>query len=87
MSILCYTKYKSYPRHKTVYNYAMPHLMILIMIGLKFFKDQNNNQINPWAKYNSIRLDKMMINMWNKCALDLRQREPWLVLTTHFIDM
>ena len=69
------TKYESNPGHKAVYNSVMPYLMALMMTGPEFFEDPKNEEINPWLKRNPIALDKMMINVWNKWAIDLGRRE------------
>ena len=42
-----HTKYKSNSGHKAVNNNAMPYLMTLIMTGLEFSKDPENEQIHP----------------------------------------
>ena len=53
----------------------MPYLMALIMTGLEFSEDPENEQINPWPKRNLMALDKMIMNVWNKWAIDLGRRK------------
>ncbi len=60
------TKYKSHQGHKAVSNCAIPYLMSLMMTGPEFSEDPENEQINSWPERNSMALDKMMMNMWNK---------------------
>ncbi len=69
------TKYESNPEHKAVYNCAMLYLMALMMTGTKFSEDPENEQINPWPERNPMALDKMRMNVWNKCAIDLERKE------------
>ena len=75
MGVLCRTKYKYNPRHKAIYNSAIPYLMALIMISFEFSEDPENEQINFWPKHNPIALDKIMINGWNKWAIDLGRKK------------
>ena len=49
--------------------------MILMMTGSNFFEDPESEQINFWLKLNPMALDKMMMNVWNKWAIDLGYRE------------
>ncbi len=41
------------------------------MTGPEVLEDPENKPINPWPKRNSMALDRMMMNMWTKCAIDL----------------
>lgn len=49
--------------------------MALMMTGPEFSEDPKNEQINPWPERNPMALDKMMMNVWNKWAIDLGRRE------------
>ena len=53
----------------------MPYLMALIMTSPKFSENPKNEQINPWLEFNPMALNKMMINVWNKCAIDHERRK------------
>ena len=44
-SVLCYIKYKSNPGYKAIYKSAMPYLIALMITGLKFFENPENEQI------------------------------------------
>ncbi len=69
------TKYESNLGHKAVYNCAILYRMALMMTGPEFSEDLENEQINPWPKGNPMALHKMMMNVWNKWAIDLGRRE------------
>ena len=75
MGIPCRTKSKSKLGYKAIYNNAMPYLMVLMITGLKFSENPENEQINLWPERNLIVLDKMMMNVWNKWAIDLGRKE------------
>ena len=53
----------------------MPYLMAFMITGPEFSEDPENEQINPWPECNPIALDKIMMNVWNKKAIDLGRRE------------
>ena len=53
----------------------MPYLMTLMMTGPEFSKEPENEQINFWPKRNPMALDKMIMNVCNKWAIDLRRRK------------
>ena len=63
MGVPRFTKYKSNPEYKAVYNSAMPYFMALMMTGPEFSEDPENEQINPLPERNPMPLDKMMMNM------------------------
>ncbi len=65
------TKYQSNSGHRAVYNCTIPYLMALMMTGPEFSEDPENEQIYPWLERNPMALDKMMMNVWNKWAIDL----------------
>ncbi len=65
------TKYKSSTGHKAVYNYVMPYFIALMMTGLEVSEDPKNEPINPSPERNPMALDRMMMNMWTKWAIDL----------------
>ncbi len=68
--ILCRTKYESSPDHKAIYNYFMSYLKVLMMTGPEVLEDPKNEPINLWPKRNPIALDRMIMNMWMKWAID-----------------
>ena len=68
------TKYESNLGHKAVYDCPIPYLMALMMTGPEFSEDLENEQINPWPEGNPMALDKIMMNVWNKWAIDLGRR-------------
>ncbi len=49
--------------------------MALTITGLEFSEDLENEQINPWPECNPMALNKIMMNVWNKWAIDLGRRE------------
>ncbi len=49
--------------------------MSLMMTGPEFSEDAENEQINTWPERNPIALDKIMMNLWNKWAINLERRE------------
>ncbi len=51
------------------------HFMAMMMTGHEFSEDPENEQINPWSEHNPMVLDKMMMNVCNKWAIDLGRRE------------
>lgn len=69
------TKFESNSGHKAVYDCAMPYLMALMMAGPKFSEDPENEQISPWPERNSMALDRTMVEVWNKWAIELGRRE------------
>ncbi len=69
------TKYKSSPGHKAVYNCVMPYLTALMMTGPEVSEDSENEPINLWPERNPITLDRMMMNVWTKWAIDLERGE------------
>ncbi len=70
-----HTKFESRPGHKAVLNCAMPYLVSLMITGPEFSEDPENDQINPWPEDNPMALDRTMVEVWNKWALELRRRE------------
>ena len=68
-------KFESSPGHKAVLNCAMPYLVALMMTDPEFSEDPENNQINPWPEYNPMALDRTMVKVWNKWAIELGHRE------------
>lgn len=66
MSVLYYTNFESSLEYKTVYNFAMPYLVALMMTGPKFLEDLENNQINLWPERNPMALDRIIIEILNK---------------------
>lgn len=76
--ILYCTKYKSNLGHKAVYNCAMPYLTLLMMTGLEVLKDPKNKPINLCPECNPILLNRMMLNVQTKWAINLRHRENQL---------
>ncbi len=46
-----------------------------MMTGPEVSEDRENEPINPWPERNSMALDRMMINVWTKWAIDLRRGE------------
>lgn len=75
IGVPCRTKYEFKVGHKAIYNCTMPYLIALMMTGPKFFEDLENEQINPWPERNPMVLNKMMMNMENKWAINLGCRE------------
>lgn len=75
ISIPYHTKFESSLGYETVLNYAMPYLIMLIMISPEFSKDLENNYINLWPKRNSIILDRMMMEVYNKWVLELEYKK------------
>lgn len=69
------SKFESSPGYKTVLNSAMSYLVRLMMTGPEFLEDLKNNQINLQPEHNPMALDKTMMDIWNKQALELRRRE------------
>lgn len=61
--------------HKAIYNSIMLYLMALIMTSPEFFKDLENEHINPWPKCNSLALNKMMINIQNKQKINFEYKK------------
>lgn len=41
-------------------------------------EDPENNQTNPWPKCDPIALDRIMLNMWTKWAIDLEDNKSQL---------
>ncbi len=72
------TKYESSPGHKAVYNCVMPYLTALMMTGQEVSEDPENELINPWPERNPMVLDRMMMNVWMKWAIDLGRGEGQL---------
>ncbi len=70
-----HTKYESSPGHKAVYNCVMPYLTVLMMTGLEVLEDLENEPINPWPERNPMALDRMMMNVWTKWAIDFGRGE------------
>lgn len=68
-------KFESSPGHKAVLNCAMPYLVALMMTGPEFSEDPENDQINPWPERNPMALDRTMVEVWNKWAIELGRRE------------
>ena len=68
-------KFESSPGYKAVLNCAMPYLVALMMTGPKFSEDPENNQINQWPERNLMALDRTMVEVWNKWAIELGRRE------------
>ncbi len=75
MGIPCRTKYESSPGHKAVYNCVMPYLTALMMTGPEVLEDPKNEWINFWPKRNPMALDRRMMNVWTKWAIDLGRGE------------
>lgn len=69
------TNYESSLIYKMVYNYAIPYLTVLIMIGPEILENLKNDQINLWFKHILIVLNKMIINMQTKWVIDLRYKK------------
>lgn len=63
LGIPCYTKYEYSLGYKTVYNYAMPYLIVLIITGPEVMDDLKNAQTNPWPKSNHMALNSIMLNV------------------------
>ncbi len=69
------TKYESSPDHKAVYNCVIPYLTALMMTGPEVSEDPENKLINPWLERHPMTLNRMMINVWTKWAIDLERGE------------
>ncbi len=69
------TKYESSPGHKAVYNCIMPYLTVLMITGPEVSEDPENESINAWPERNLMALDRMMMNVWTKQAIDLGRGE------------
>ncbi len=69
------TKYEFSPGHKAVYNYVMPYLTALMMTSPEVLEDPENEPINFQPERNPMALDRMMMNMWTKQAIDLGRGE------------
>lgn len=76
-SVPYYIKFKSRSRHNSVLNCDMPYLVALMMSGSEFSKNPENNQINLWPERNPMALDRMMVEVWNKWALELGHKKDW----------
>ncbi len=46
-----------------------------MMTGPEALEDPENEPINPWPERNPMALDRMMMNVWTKWAIDLGHRE------------
>lgn len=47
LDIFYHIKYKYSPKHKAVYNCAIPYLTVLMIIGLEILNYPKNNQTDP----------------------------------------
>ncbi len=46
-----------------------------MMTGPEVSEDPENKLINPWPERNPTALDRMMMNMWTKWAINLGREE------------
>ncbi len=46
-----------------------------MITGLEVLEDPENKPINPWPQHNPMTLDRMMMNVWTKWAIDLGHRK------------
>ncbi len=75
MCVLCRTKYESSPGYQPVYNCVMPYLTALMMTSLEVSEDSKNEPINLWPERKPMVLDRMVMNLWTKWAIDLGRGE------------
>ncbi len=66
-----HTQYESSLGHTAVYNCVIPYLTALIMTSPEILEVPENKPMNSWPKRNLMALDKMMMNVWMKWAIDL----------------
>lgn len=71
MSLPRCIKFEFSLKHKTVFNCVMLYPPALMMTSFKFSEDLANNQINLWLEYNLMTLNKTMVEVWNKKAIEL----------------
>ncbi len=53
----------------------MPYFTALMMTGPEVSEDPENKSINTWPERNPMALDRMMMNVWTKSAIDLGRGE------------
>lgn len=65
-SVLYYTTFEFSSKYKTILNYAILYLLVLIITSLKFLKNSENNLINSWLERNFMVLDKTIMKVYSK---------------------
>lgn len=75
ISVAPYIKFEVNLEYEAIFNCAIPYLVALMIIGIEFLEDPENNLINPWPEGNTIVLDKIIMEVWNKWALKLGYRK------------
>lgn len=63
IDISYYIKFEFNSKHKAIYNFAIPYLMVQTITYLKFLEVLENNQIHLWLEHNFIILDRIMIKV------------------------
>lgn len=70
LGVFCCTKYKSSPGYKTVYNSTILYFTALMMTGPEVLEDPKKNQINLQPEHNPMALNRIILNVLTKLAID-----------------
>lgn len=69
------TKCESSLRYKAINNCVISYFTVKMMTGPEISDDPENDRINPWPEHNPIALNRIILNIQTKQAIDLEYKK------------